>query len=149
METKQKLESALKEAMRANDAVRKTTIRMALSNIKLAEVEKGSPLEDNAILGILQKEIKGRREAISDAEKANRPDLITSAEAEIAVLNEFLPKQLTPEELTALASAAIQEVGASTPADMGKVMKVLMPRVQGRIAGDQVSQILKQLLQKS
>jgi uncharacterized protein YqeY len=149
METKQKLESALKEAMRANDAVRKTTIRMALSNIKLAEVEKGSPLEDNAILGILQKEIKGRREAISDAEKANRPDLIASAEAEIAVLNEFLPKQLTPEELTALASAAIQEVGASTPADMGKVMKVLMPRVQGRIAGDQVSQILKQLLQKS
>lgn len=149
METKQKLESALKEAMRANDAVRKTTIRMALSNIKLAEVEKGSPLEDNAILGILQKEIKGRREAISDAEKANRPDLITSAEAEIAVLNEFLPKQLTSEELTALASAAIQEVGASTPADMGKVMKVLMPRVQGRIAGDQVSQILKQLLQKS
>ncbi|MEN6410012.1 MAG: GatB/YqeY domain-containing protein [Anaerolineaceae bacterium] len=149
METKQKLETALKEAMRANDAVRKATIRMALTNIKLAEVEKGSPLEDNAILGILQKEIKGRREAISDAEKANRPDLIANAEAEIVVLNEFLPKQLTPEELTVLANAAIQEVGASSPADMGKVMKVLMPRVQGRIAGDQVSQVLKQLLQKS
>lgn len=149
METKQKLETSLKEAMRANDAVRKTTIRMALSAIKLAEVEKNSPLDDATVLAIIQKEIKGRRESIQDAEKANRPELITAAEDEIKILNEFLPKQLTAEELTQLAKIAIQEVGAVSPTDMGKVMKILMPRVQGRIAGDQVSQILKQLLQKS
>ncbi len=102
---------------------------MALSSIKLAEVEKGGPLDEAALMAILQKEIKSRRELIEDAQKAARPDIIKASEDEIEVLYSFLPKPLTLDELNELAQAAIQEVGATSPSDMGKVMKVLMPRI--------------------
>lgn len=149
METKQKLENALKDAMRAQNDVRRRTLRMALSSIKLAEVEKGGALDEAALMAILQKEIKSRRESIEDAQKAGRPDLVQASEDEIEVLYSFLPKPLTVDELNELALAAIQEVGATSPADMGKVMKVLMPRIQGKAPGDQVSQAVRQLLQKN
>ena len=147
MDTKQKLEQALKDAIRTSDDVRKRTMRMVLTNIKLAEVEKGSPLDEVALAGVLQKEIKSRREAILDAEKANRPDLIRDSQDEIAVLETFLPQPLTDDELRAQVQAAIAEVGASAPGDMGKVMKVLLPRLQGRAANDRVSAMVRQMLQ--
>ncbi len=147
MDTKTSLESDLKDAMRAGDDVRKRTIRMALASIRLAEVEKGGKLDEPAALSILQKEIKGRRETIQDAQKAMRPDLVAEAEAEILVLESYLPQQLTPEEVNKLAEEAVAEAGAKTPADMGKVMKILIPRVQGRAPGDQVSLAVRQILQ--
>jgi uncharacterized protein YqeY len=147
MLSRQTIEQALKEAMRNNDEVARRTIRMILSAIKLAEVEKGVALDESALLAVLQKELKSRRESIADAEKANRFDLAEAAKAEIAVIESFLPKQLSLEELEALAREAIQEVGATTPADMGKVMKILIPKVQGRASGDQVSQVVRKLLQ--
>lgn len=145
--TKQKLENALKDAMRANNAMVKNTIRMVLTNMKLAEVEKGAPLDENAQLALIQKEIKVRQETIEEAKRSDRQDLIDKAEAEKSILETFLPKQLSEDELKALAAEAIAETGATGPADMGRVMKALMGRVQGRAAGDQVSRVVRSLLQ--
>ncbi len=149
MDTKAKLENDLKDAMRAGDALRKRTLRMALSAIRLAEVEKGGPLDENAVLAIIQKEVKSHQESIEDAQRAGRSDLEQAALAEIEILDPYLPRQLTPEELEALARQVISEVGATTPGDMGKVMKNLMPRLQGRATGDQASQMVRKLVGKS
>ena len=146
MSTKTQLENDLKDAMRAGDDLRKRTLRMALSAIKLAEVEKGTPLDEPAVLAILQKEIKTQREAIADAERAGRPDLTTEAATQIRQLESYLPQPLTTAEIETLARTAIAEVGATSAREMGQVMKVLMPRIQGRAEGAQVSQIVRQLL---
>lgn len=148
MDIKTQLNSAMKEAMKAGDAVRLRTIRMVNAAIHQIEVDKQTTLDEAAILSLLQKEIKNRREALEEAKKANRPDLIAENEAEIKVLQSFLPQALSPDELRALAQAAIAEAQASSPADMGKVMKILMPRVAGRAPGDQVSMVVKELLAK-
>lgn len=152
MDTKLKIETALKDAMRAKDNVRKRTLRGVLAAIKLAQVEKGGTtvtLDEPTIAGLIQKEIKSRRESIQDANRANRPDLVADSEAEITVLESFLPAPFSPAELQVLIQAAITEVGASSPADMGKVIKLVMPRVQGRAPGDQISQMVKQILMKA
>jgi len=146
MITKLELNEALKNAMRAGDEVRKNTLRMVLTAIRLAEVEKGKPLDEQGLVAILHKEVKARRESIADAQRANRPDLIQGAEAEITVLESFLPKGLSAEELEAAARQAIADVGATSPRDMGQVMKLLLPRLQGRASGDQVSQAVRKLL---
>jgi uncharacterized protein YqeY len=148
METKTKLENDLKDAMRAGDDVRKRTIRMVLAAIKQTEIDKQIVLDETGVIGILQKETKTRRESIEEAKKASRPDLIADLEAEIKVLAGYLPQAMDPAELTTLAQAVITEVGAVSPADMGKVMKALLPRVAGRASNDQVSQAVRQLLQK-
>lgn len=148
MDTKTKLETALKDAMKAGDEVRKRTIRMALAAIKQAEIDRQTALDEAAVIAILQKEVKLRKEALEEARTANRPDLAAAAEAELAVVGEFLPQGLSEQELRSLAEAAIAETGAASPADMGKVMKVLMARVAGRAPGDQVSALVRQLLQK-
>ena len=147
MNIKSELENALKDAMRAKDEVALRTIRMALSAIKLSEVEKGATLEDAELAAIMQKELKGRKEALHEAEKAIRPDLLEAAKADIVVLEKFLPKAMDPAELEKLAREVIAEVGAITMTDMGKVMKVLLPRLEGRAPNDQVSQLVRQLLQ--
>lgn len=149
MDIKLKLENALKDAMRAGDDTGKRSVRMALAAIRMAEIEKGSALDETSLLAILQKEIKSRNEAIREAQQANRPDLVSANEAEIKVLEQYLPKSLSPEELKELVQTVISEVGATTPADMGKVMKALLPRLQGRAPGGQASQMVKQLLQSS
>ena len=148
METKAKLENDLKDAMRSGDDTRKRTIRMVLAAIKQTEIDKQVSLDETGVIGILQKEVKTRRESLEEAQKAGRADLAASTEAEIQVLNGYLPQAMNPTELTALAESVIAEVGATTPADMGKVMKSLLPRVAGRAANDQVSQVVRGLLQK-
>lgn len=147
MDIKQKLQEALKDAMRAKDEPRKRTIRMALSNIKLAEIDRGEELDQNAVLAILQKEVKQRQEVIEESKIANRPDLAEEAQLEIAILQEFLPAQLTSEELERITRQVIDEVGASSMSDMGSVMKVLIPRLEGRASGQEASQMVRNLLQ--
>ena len=149
MSLKSELEDALKDAMRAKDKPRKSTLRMALSAVKLAEVERRDELEDEAVLRILQKEVKSRRELIEDAEKADRPDMVREAEAEIKILEGYLPQALSSDELQTLVVEAIAEVGASAPGDMGNVMKVIIPKVAGRADGRQISQIVRDTLQKT
>jgi len=148
MDTIIKLENALKDAMRAGDAVGKRTVRMALAAIKQAEIDRQESLDESAVLALLQKELKTRRESLEEAHKAGRPDLVAEVEAEIKIVQGFLPQAPSPDDLKALVEAAIAETGATSPADMGKVMKVLMPRIQGRAPGDQVSQAVRELLQK-
>ena len=147
MSTKSQLENALKEAMRSRDDLRKRTLRMALSAIRMAEIDKGAALDESATLAILQKEVKSRQESMAEAQRANRPDLEDASRAEIDVLENFLPKQLSPEELEALARQTIVEVGANSQREMGQVMKVLIPRLQGRATGEQASQVVRKLLQ--
>jgi uncharacterized protein YqeY len=146
MNTKNRLENALKEAMRSKDELRKRTLRMALSAIRLAEVEKGKPSDEPMVLATLQKEIKTRQEAIADAERANRTDLASVNQEEIAFLQSFLPQPLSSEELEALARQAIAEAGATSAREMGGVMKLLVPRLQGRATGEQAGQVVRKLL---
>ena len=134
--------------MKSGDEVRKRTVRMALAAVKQAEVDKRIELGDPAVMNILQKEIKNRRESLEEAKKVNRADLIEANEAEINVLQAFLPKAMPAEELRALVQAAIAETGAASPADMGKVMKTVMPRVAGRAPNDMVSATVREFLQK-
>jgi uncharacterized protein YqeY len=148
MDTKTQLETALKESLRSGDEVRKRTVRMALAAIKQIEIDKRISLDEPAVIAIIQKEVKTRRESIEESQKANRPDLIFELEAEIAVLTAFLPTAMSSEDLNKLVNEAITEVGASGPTDMGKVMKVLLPRVAGRSPNDQVSAAVRQQLQK-
>jgi uncharacterized protein YqeY len=146
MSFRDQIQADLTAAIRSSDGLRKRTLRMALSAVKLADVEKGVRLDDAAILSVIQKEIKSRRESIVDAERAARKDLIAEAEAEIGVLESYLPRQLSEAELEALARTAIAEVGATSPKEMGQVMKVLMPRLQGQADGAQASQVVRRLL---
>lgn len=146
METKAKLNEAMKDAMKSGDEIRKRTVRMVLAAVKQVEVDKRIELDDLAITALIQKEVKNRREALEEAKKASRDDLVAANEAEIKVLEEFLPKAMDAAELRALVQAAITEVGASAPSDMGKVMKVVMPKVAGRAPNDAISAAVKELL---
>lgn len=147
MTDKADLQNALKDAMRANDDLRKRTLRMALSAIRLAEVDKRRQLDEQETLSILQKEVKTRQEAIDEARGANRPQLEADAQAEIEVLQEFLPQPLTQKELEAMARQAVDEVGATSQREMGQVMKVLVPRLQGKATGKQASEVVRKLLE--
>ena len=148
MSLKDQLNESMKDAMKTGDEVRKRTVRMVLAAVKQSEVDKQAALEDLAIVALIQKEIKNRREAIEEAKKANRSDLVDENEAEIKVLEVFLPKAMPAEELRALVQAAIAETGASAPSDMGKVMKIVMPKVAGRAPNDMISSAVKELLTK-
>jgi hypothetical protein len=148
MDIKTQLNDAMKEAMKAHDEIRLRTVRMALAAVKQVEIDKRITLDDEAVIPLMQKEIKNRREAVEEAKKANRNDLIADNEAEIKVLEVFLPKAMSADELRLLVQSSIAETGAATQTDMGKVMKVLMPKVAGRAAGDQVSAMVKELLTK-
>lgn len=147
MDIKTTLQSDLKDAMRHGEETRKSTLRMVLTAIKLAEVEKGTQLDDVAYIALIQKEIKSRREAIADATKANRPELITQAEDEIRILQTYLPPALSAEELDTMVRAAITEAGATSLREMGQVMKILIPQLQGRATNDEASQAVRKLLQ--
>ena len=155
MTIKSQLNESVKDAMRSGDELRKRTLRMALAAVKQAEVDKRSnpadkriELDDMAVMGLIQKEIKNRRESLEEAKKANRTDLVEANEAEIKVLEAFLPEAMPDEELRTLVQAVISETGAASPSDMGKVMKIVMPRVAGRAPNDRVSATVRELLQK-
>jgi uncharacterized protein YqeY len=148
MNIKTQLNDSMKDAMKTGDEVRKRTVRMVLAAIKQAEVDKRIELDDLAVTNLIQKEVKNRREALEEAKKADRPDLIADNEAEIKVLEVFLPKAMPAEELRAIVQAVITETGATAPSDMGKVMKVVMAKVAGRAPNDMISAAVRELLQK-
>jgi uncharacterized protein YqeY len=148
MNIKTQLNDSMKDAMKSGDEVRKRTVRMVLAAVKQAEVDKRIELDDMAVINLIQKEVKNRREAVEEAKKADRSDLVSENEAEIAVLEVFLPKAMPQDELKAIVQAAITETGASTPADMGKVMKIAIGRVAGRAPNDKISSTVREMLQK-
>jgi hypothetical protein len=146
MITKGDIESDLKNAMRSGEKVRLNTLRLVLTEVKFAEVAKKGHLDENALLGILQKQAKMRLETIADAKKAGREDMIPALDEELAILKVYLPEPLSDEELNALVKGAIQQSQAQGPQEMGKVMKVVMPQVQGRADGKVVSELARALL---
>jgi uncharacterized protein YqeY len=146
MDIKTQLNESMKDAMRSGDTVRKNTTRLALAAIKQAEVDKQTTLDDLAVIALLQKEIKNRKEALEEARRANRDDLIKDNQAEIAVLETFLPAAMSADELREIVKAAIAETGASAPSDMGQVMKVALEKVAGRAPGGEVSAVVRELL---
>ena len=147
MTIKMQLNESMKDAMKGGDEVRKRTVRMVLAAVKQVEVDKRTELDDMAVMNLIQKEMKNRRESLEEARKANRADLVEANEAEMKVLEAFLPKAMPAEELRSLVQAAIDETGASTPAEMGKVMKIVMAKVAGRAPNDVVSATVRELLQ--
>lgn len=143
MKIKQRIQDDLKQAMKERDDLRKRTLRMVVTSLKLAEVDRQAELDDPAILGLIQKEVKSRQESVEEAKRAGRDDLVESSQAEIDVLQEYLPQALSESELKALVEETIDEVGAESPADMGKVMKAIMPHIQGRADGKVVSELVR------
>ena len=137
----------MKDAMKSGDEVRKRTVRMVLAAVKQAEVDKRAEIDDLAVIALIQKEVKNRRESLEEAKKVDRADLIADNEAEIKVLEVFLPKAMPAEELRAIVQSAITETGAASPTDMGKVMKVVMGKVAGRAPNDMISAAVRELLQ--
>ncbi len=146
MALREKLDEDLKSAMRAKDSLRMNTVRALKSAVKYREIELMKPLDEAGILGVIATEIKRRRDSVEQYRAGNRPDLADKEDAEIKILQEFLPQQFTAAEVEAKVVEAIAKVGAQGPKDMGAVMKALLPEVQGRADGKVVSELVKQRL---
>jgi uncharacterized protein YqeY len=131
-ELRARLNEAVKSAMRAADKARLGTLRLATAALKQREVDERIELSDEDVLATLSKMIKQRRESIAQYEQANRPELAAQEQAEIEILSEFLPQPLSETEIDQLIDEAVAETGASSVRDMGKVMGILRPQVQGR-----------------
>jgi uncharacterized protein YqeY len=151
MSLRETLSADLKDAMRARDEIRKRAIRMVIAAIKQAETELDASgqrrqLNDRDILVLIARQANQRRESIAEFEKGGREDLVAEEEAELEILESYLPTQLTPEQIETEAQAVIAEVGASGPRDIGLVMRPLMERVRGKADGKVVNQIVRELL---
>jgi uncharacterized protein YqeY len=145
-ELKQKLTDDLKQAMRAGDKVRCLVIRSVMAAIKNAEIAKQADLADGDILGVIAKEVRQRHESIDAFRQGNRQDLVAEEEAELAILQGYLPQQMTREEIIAEARRVIEEVGAQGPADKGKVMPRLIAQLKGRADGREINAVVTELL---
>jgi hypothetical protein len=146
MSLKDQLTSDFIAATKARDEVRKNATSLLRAAIKQVEIDRRTTLTDEEVVGVLQKEAKSRRESIADAHKAGRADLVSTYEAELAVIEHYLPRGLSREELIELARAAIAEAGVSDLKQQGAVMKLLSPRTKGRADGKLVSDIVRELL---
>lgn len=143
---KQKLSDDLKQAMRDGDKVRRSVIRLVMAAIKNAEIARQATLNDTDILGVIAKEVRQRHESIEAFRQGNRQDLVAQEEAELAVLTEYLPQQMTREEIIAAARQVIAEVGAQGPSDKGKVMPKLIAQLKGRADGREINAVVTELL---
>jgi len=143
---KEKLTEDLKQALKGGDKVRRSVIRLVMAAIKNAEIARQTDLTDPDILGIIAKEVKQRRESIEAFKQGNRADLVAQEEAEMAVLEAYLPQQMTRDEIVAEVRRVIAEVGAQGPGDKGKVMPKLMPQLKGRADGREINDIVTELL---
>jgi len=143
---KQKLEADLKQAIRTKDNVRRSVIRLVMAAIKNAEIARRAALDDTDVLGVIAKEAKQRHESIEAFRQGNRHDLVAQEEAELAILQEYLPPQMTREEIMAEARRVIEEVGAQGPHDKGKVMSKLIAQLKGRADGREINTVVTELL---
>ena len=143
-----KLSDDLRQAMRAGDTVRRDTLRMLIASVNNAEIAKQSALTDADILGVVAKEVRRHQESIDAFKKGNRADLVAKEEAEMAVLQSYLPKQMTRDDIVAAAREVIAAVGAKGMGDKGKVMQQLMPKLKGKADGKDVNDVVTGLLQQ-
>ena len=148
MSLKEKLTADMKEAMKAREEGRQRlgVIRMVRGAIRQQEIDGQKELDDDAVLAVISKEVKQRRDSIEEFKKGGREDLVAQNEAEIAILMAYLPQQMAEDEIRKLVQDSITATGASSLKEMGKVMKELMPKVKGRADGKLVNQIVRELL---
>jgi len=146
MTLQDRIETGMREAMRARDERRTQTLRMAMSAAHNRQIELGRPLADEDYVDVLSRQVKQRRESMEAFRAGGRDAMADAEEAEAAILAEFLPEQLSGEELEALVRAAIAETGASSPADLGKVMGRVAPQTKGRADGKALSDLVRRLL---
>jgi uncharacterized protein YqeY len=148
MSLKEKLQNDLTDAMRARDEIRSNTIRMILTSVKNEEVagKQARELNDSEVITVLSREAKKRREAAEAFDQAGAKDRADQERAEGVVIGEYLPKQLTEDEIKSLIAAAMAETGANTPAQIGLVMKSLQPNIAGKADGGLVSSLVKAAL---
>lgn len=146
MALKEKLQDELKESLRSGDKTRLSTIRLVVSAIKYAEIEKGAALEDPDILGIIAKEARRRQESIDAFKQGGRVDLVAQESAELAILRKYLPQQMSREEIITAARQVIAEVGAKGPQDKGKVMQKLVAQLKGKAEGKDINAVVTELL---
>ena len=149
MTLKDKIQEALKGALKRRQGVEVSTLRLLLSEIKYAEIAQQKPADDGKVLDVIAREAKRRRESIEAFRKGNRGDLVGQEEAELAILMSYLPKQMSREEIMAAAREAMHAVGARGASDKGKVMAQLMPQLKGKADGKEVSEIVAELLAAS
>jgi len=143
---KQKLTDDLKQAMRDGDKVKRSAIRLAIAAIKNTEIARQTALEDADVLGIIAKEVRQRQESIEAFKQGGRQELVDQEEAEKAVLEQYLPQQMTREEIVAEARRVIDEVGAEGIRDKGKVMPQLIAKLKGRADGREINEVVTELL---
>ncbi len=143
---KQKLTDDLKQALRAGQKTRISSIRLVLSSINYAQIAKQAELTDADILGVIAKEIRQRTESIEAFKKGNRPDLVAQEEAEVAILQIYMPKQMTRDEIVAEARRVIAEAGAQGITDKGKVMPKLIAQLKGKADGREINTVVTELL---
>ena len=146
MSNLEKIHSDVKDAMRSKDRERLKTLRLITSTVKQIEVDERIEVDDDRLLTVLDKMVKQRRDAISQLEAAERQDLADIEIAEVAIIQEFMPEQLSEDELTEMITQAITETGASSMKDMGKVMGIIRPKAQGRADMGQLSGKIKSQL---
>jgi uncharacterized protein YqeY len=146
MSLKEKLMEDLKDSMRSKDTIKKNTITMIRAAIKQKEVDERIDVSEEAILEIISKQLKEKRMAIEEFKKGQREDLVQLTENEIDILLEYLPKQLSEEEVEAIVAETIKEINATSMKDIGLIMKTVMPKVQGRTDGNIVNKMIKKIL---
>lgn len=147
MSLKEQLRLDTADAMRSGDNEKRDTLRFLLAAIKQVEIDQKKELNDEEVLAVLNKQAKQRRESIADYEAAGREDLVFEEQAQLVLIEAYLPSQMTREEVVELATNAIAEVGAEGPQDTGKVMGRLMPQVKGIADGRMVNEVVRGLLQ--
>ncbi|SDK37882.1 GatB/YqeY domain-containing protein [Natronincola ferrireducens] len=146
MSLKQRLTNDLKQAMKDKDQLRKNVITLIRSDIKQIEVDKRIELEDQDVIEIISRQLKQRKDALDEFQKGGREDLVAQAQQEAEILLQYLPEQLSEEEVIDIVKSVIVEIGANSMQDMGKVMAAVMPKVKGRADGKIVNQAVKKLL---
>ncbi len=146
MALEETLRSELNAALRGGDNVRRDTLRLLLSSVHNAQIEAGHVLDDDEVLRVLQKEAKERRESIEEFRKGNRQDLVDQEQQQLAIIETFLPAGMSEEEALAIVRSVIEETGASSARDLGKVMGPLMQRLGGRFDGRRANELVRELL---
>jgi uncharacterized protein YqeY len=147
VDLRQKLLDDLKQAMKGGDKVRRSVIRLVMAAIINAEIAKQTDLDDTGILGIIAKEVRQRRESIEAFKLGERQDLVAQEEVELSILNEYLPRQMTREEITVAARQVIEGIGAQGPSDKRKVMPQLIAQLKGSADGREINAVVTELLQ--
>ena len=146
MTLKDKLMDDLKQSMKNKEQIRKSVVILIRSAIKQKEVDERVEVSEEDVLAIISKQMKQRKDALEEFKKAQREDLILQTEQEIEILTQYLPKQLTDDELESIIQEIINQIGASTMKDMGKIMGLATPKVQGRADGKRINEVVKSLL---